>query len=161
MRCGEIPVGISLSHADKRTVTHIYRNKNFFAFPSRYRAFSQNHVVGVNVVVDSGELFCNVEFHARDNFVNHGFSVEHGEFLDYFHIVNVIFKKLIFHVSQMFRHICMFRVSEFCQFFLNLLFPALRFKSRNKLINFLLGGLIENFIRLKLIVFSNLQAEMT
>ena len=62
--------------------THLEQSLALFGGHS---SFPQDHGVGIDIVVDGGELLLHMELHAFDDLVHHGLPVEHGEVLDDLH----------------------------------------------------------------------------
>lgn len=62
MRRGEIPVLVSLPHADEASVAHVDWDEELLPFLRAHGPLPQNHRVGVDVVVDRGELLKDFVF---------------------------------------------------------------------------------------------------
>ncbi len=75
VRRGIIPVCVSFSRADQTAVSHVDGNQQFFALLRGNRAFPQNHVFRVDVIMYGGELFFRIRKNGRikENFIRrHG-----------------------------------------------------------------------------------------
>ena len=97
---GAVPVGVAPADADEAAVPHIDGDQQLFALFGRDRALAQDHRVGVDVVVDGGELFRRGQPQTGEDDVGHGPAIEHGEALHDAHIVDVVLEQLPFHPGQ-------------------------------------------------------------
>ena len=138
MRCGTVPVGISLSCTDKASVTHIYRDKEFFAFLCGNCAFAEYHVFSIYIIMNRCETFKDVYSHTLDYFVHHCLTVEDGKFLNDFHIMDILFKEFALCIGEMFRNVRILCILDFFDFGLDLFVSAFRFHLCDEFINIFL-----------------------
>ena len=138
MRSRKIPVTVALSSTKQTSVPHIDGYQQTFAFLCRYCSFTENHIISINIVVNGSKLFFDMKSHAFYNFICHCLAIQCGKFLNNFHIVDILFKKFMFSISQMFWNISAFGVHKLFKFRLNLFFFAFGFKFFNKSVYFFL-----------------------
>ncbi len=156
----EIPIFISFSYANQRTIPHINGNQQLLSFLGRNCSFSQNHGIGINIIVNRGEFFFHLQFHTSNQLIHHSFSIEHGKSLDYFHIMDIIFHQFSFTVSQIFGNIRLNLglQSPYC-FFNLLIFPSL-FIILNQFLDIFFRISIKGLVCLLLIKVCHLQPQM-
>ena len=160
MGSGTVPVPIALACADKASVAHIDWYEEFLPFLRRNSALAEYHGIGVYIIVYSRELLLNMEVHTLDDLVHHCLSVEHGELLDYLHIVDVLLKELSLAVGKVLGNVCGLGICQLFQLRLYLLFPALCLQPCNELRSLLVAALVKSPVSLVLVELCGLNAEV-
>ena len=100
MGSGAVPVLVALAHTEQAPVPHIDGDEQLLTLLGGHSPLPQDHGVGIDIVVDGGELLLHMELHAFDELVYHGLPVEHGEVLDDLHVVDILLKQLPGHIGH-------------------------------------------------------------
>ena len=161
MRRGAVPVLVALAHTEQAPIPHIDGDEQLLARLGGDRPFPQDHGVGIDIVVDGGELLLHMELHAFDDLVHHGLPVEHGEVLDDLHVVDILLKQLSGHIGQGLGDVGLLEVFQFLQFFLDFLLPTLRLHLSHQRLKGHIIGTVEHLVARLLIVAGHLYAQMT
>ena len=156
-----VPILVTLAHAEQAPVPHIDGDEQSLALFGGHSSFPQDHGVGIDIVVDGGELLLHMELHAFDDLVHHGLPVEHGEVLDDLHVVDILLKQLSGHIGQGLGDVGLLEVFQFLQFFLDLLLPALRFHSGNQRLDGGIVSAVEHLIARLLVIAGHLHTQVT
>ena len=119
-----IPVLISLSNTNKRTIAHINGNQQFFSILCRYSALSQNHGISINIIMNGCKFFFYFQLHSFHQFIHHCFAVQYCKVLYQLHIMNIIFHKRAFAISKVFWDFCLYLRFQRKQCLLYFLFSA-------------------------------------
>ena len=161
MGSGAVPVLVALAHTEQAPVPHIDGDKQLLALLGGHSPFPQDHSIGVDIVVDGGELLLHMELHAFDDLVHHSLPIEHGEVLDDLHVVDILLKQFPGHIGQGFRDTGLFEVFQLLQFFLDFLLPALCLHLSHQRLQGGIVGTVEHLVARLLIVGGHLYAQMT
>ena len=76
---GAVPVRVTLADADETAIAHIHGDQQLLAALCGHGALTQDHFIGVDIVVDGGELLQLCKAHAGEDDVRHGLAVEDGK----------------------------------------------------------------------------------
>ena len=60
-----VPVGVTLADANQAAITHVDGDQQLLTGIGSYSTLAENHVVSVNVIVDSSKLFYCCQTHAH------------------------------------------------------------------------------------------------
>ena len=97
---GAVPFRIAFANANQATVPHIDGDQQFLPGLCRHRAFAQDHILRVDIIVDGRKLFLCRQSHPGQHHFQHGLAVQRRKPLSDAHIVDVILKEFSLHISQ-------------------------------------------------------------
>ena len=151
MRCGVIPVRITFANADQAAVTHVDGDQQLFTRPGGHGAFAQDHVVGVDIVVNGSELLHSCQTHSGQDHVHHGFAVQCSKMLDDTHIVDIVVEQLTGHPGQILGNINRVFFAQTLNGGLDLLIAAFLFQLCNGLLDLVISAAPEGLAAFVLI----------
>ena len=96
-----VPLLVALADTDERAVAHVEGYQELLALPGRDGALAQYHVVGVDIIVDSGEAILFMQAHPVQYDVDHSPAVERGEPLYQLHIVDIFIEEPALDIGEL------------------------------------------------------------
>ena len=84
-----IPIFITFSFCKYGSVLHVNWNNYSFSFMCTTRTLSYNHIIEIDIIVNTFDLIRNIPPHFIENNISHQFSINRRKFLGNFHIFQI------------------------------------------------------------------------
>lgn len=160
VRRGVVPFRVAFACTDEAAVAHV--NWDDEPFPSLRRdcTLAENHIIQVDIVMDSSERIDHMKSHVFDDNVNNGVAIHRCEMLCNSHVVDIVIEGPTLNIRKVLRNVRTLCVLEFPDFALDLLLFALCLEVIDQCSYLYIRGAIELFIGKTLIVGGDFYAQM-